>query len=97
LIEEIWKERNIDGKNPLLISRLCFESNIDIHCSEGHTNIKQKSEQNQAKKREQLIEVPKQVIGKLGWIRRRSSSLLGKKVSHIPFGFTKCFFAHMHG
>eukprot|EP00584_Thalassiosira_punctigera_P026734 CAMPEP_0172577586 /NCGR_PEP_ID=MMETSP1067-20121228/138304_1 /TAXON_ID=265564 ORGANISM="Thalassiosira punctigera, Strain Tpunct2005C2" /NCGR_SAMPLE_ID=MMETSP1067 /ASSEMBLY_ACC=CAM_ASM_000444 /LENGTH=219 /DNA_ID=CAMNT_0013370275 /DNA_START=830 /DNA_END=1490 /DNA_ORIENTATION=+ len=49
--EEIRKERNIGGKNPLLICRLCFESNVDIPCSGGRTNMKQKSEHNQAKKR----------------------------------------------
>jgi hypothetical protein len=54
--EEIRKERNIGGKNPLLICRLCFESNVNIPCSGGRTNMKQKSEQNQAKKRKQLNE-----------------------------------------
>ena len=55
-IEEIRKERNIGGKNPLLICRLCFDSNVDIPCSGGRTNMKQKNEQDQSKKRKQLNE-----------------------------------------
>ena len=57
--DEIRKERDIGGKNPLLICRYCFDSNVEIPCSGGRTNMKQKSDQAKRTKRKQLDESEK--------------------------------------
>ena len=44
-VDEIRREKNIGGKNPLLICRYCFDKNIEVPCSGGRTNVKQNSEQ----------------------------------------------------
>ena len=31
------------GKNPLLVCRYCFDKNIEIPCSGGRTNMKEKN------------------------------------------------------
>ncbi len=55
-VEEIRRERNVGGKNPLLVCRYCFDSNIEIPCSGGRTNFKKKKDQQQSTKRKQLKE-----------------------------------------
>ena len=57
------------GKNPLLVCWYCFDKNIEIPCSGGRTNMKEKKDQGQAKKR-QLDESVQQGHRK----ERRSSS-----------------------
>ena len=52
--DEIRKKKDICGKNPLLVCRYCFEKNIEIPCSGGRTNMKQKKDQAQSTKRKQL-------------------------------------------
>ncbi len=52
----IREEKNIGGKNPLLVCQFCFDSNIEIHCSGGRTNMKQKNVQEQSSKRKQMDE-----------------------------------------
>ena len=52
--DEIRKKRDIGGKNPLLVCRYCFDKNIEIPCSGGRTNMKQKKDQAQSTKRKQL-------------------------------------------
>ena len=42
LADEIWTKRDIGGKNPLLICRYCFEMYVEIPCSGGCTNMKEK-------------------------------------------------------
>ena len=45
LANEIRQKRNMGGKNPLLVCRCCFDKNIEIPCSGGRTNMKQKKDQ----------------------------------------------------
>lgn len=52
--DEIRKEKNIGGKNPLLICRYCFDKNIEVPCSGGRTNVKQKKDQAKRAKKRQL-------------------------------------------
>ena len=52
--DEIRKRRDIGGKNPLLLCRYCFDKNIEIPCSGGRTNQKQKTVQSKRNKRKQL-------------------------------------------
>ena len=40
------------GKNPLLVCRYCFDKNIEIPCSGGRTNMNEKKDQGQTKKRQ---------------------------------------------
>ena len=44
------------GKNPLLVCRYCFDKNIEIPCSGGRTNMKEKKDQGQLTKKRQLDE-----------------------------------------
>ena len=44
------------GKNPLLVCRYCFDKNIEIPCSGGRTNMKEKKDQGQRTKKRQLDE-----------------------------------------
>ena len=52
--DEIRKEKNIGGKNPLLICRYCFDKNIEGPCSGGRNNVKQKKDQAKSAKKRQL-------------------------------------------
>ena len=52
--DEIRKNRDIGGKNPLLVCRYCFDKNIEIPCSGGRTNMKEKKDQAQGTKKRQL-------------------------------------------
>ena len=51
LANEIRQKRNVGGKNPLLVCRYCFDKNIEITCSGGRVNIKQKKDQSQRAKK----------------------------------------------
>ena len=42
--DEIWKERDMGGKNPLLVCRYCFDKKIEIPCSVVRTNMKEKKD-----------------------------------------------------
>ena len=44
------------GKNPLLVCRYCFDKSIEIPCSGGRTNMKEKKDQGQGTKKRQLDE-----------------------------------------
>ena len=56
LSEDIRDNRDIGGKNPLLVCRYCFNMNIEIPCSGGCKNQKQKKDQDNRTKRKQLQE-----------------------------------------
>ena len=51
---EIRKERDVGGKNPLLVFRYCFDKNIEMPCSGGRTNMKEKKDQAKQTKKRQL-------------------------------------------
>ena len=53
-VDEIKRRRNIGGKNPLPICRHCFDKKVEILCSGGCTNMKQKADQDVEAKRKQL-------------------------------------------
>ena len=55
-VDEIKRSRNIGGKNPLPICRYCFDKKVEIPCSGGRTNMKQKADQDVQAKRKQLEE-----------------------------------------
>lgn len=57
--EEIRQCRDMKGKNPLIISWCCFDANINIPTSGGHTNFAHKSQQKNNNKRKQLETVVK--------------------------------------
>ena len=48
--------RDIGGKNPLPVCRYCFDMNVEIPCSGGRTNFKEKKDQSKRTKRKQLDE-----------------------------------------
>ena len=48
------KMRDVGGKNPLQISRYCFDSILKVPTSGGSSNKIQKKNQYQAKKKRQL-------------------------------------------
>mmetsp|Transcript_21870 Transcript_21870/g.47533 ORF Transcript_21870/g.47533 Transcript_21870/m.47533 type:complete len:109 (-) Transcript_21870:34-360(-) len=52
--DEIRNNRDIGGKNPLLVCRYCFDKGFEIPCSGGRINVKQKHDQDQRTKRRQL-------------------------------------------
>eukprot|EP00957_Ditylum_brightwellii_P111580 8510830-Ditylum_brightwellii.AAC.1 len=52
--DEIRAKRDIGGKNPLLVCRFCFDSNVEIPCSAGQTNMKEQKDQKRCTKRKQL-------------------------------------------
>jgi hypothetical protein len=55
--DEICKERDMGGKNPLLVCRYCFDKNIEMPCSGGRsTTMKEKKDQGQRTKKRQLDE-----------------------------------------
>ena len=54
--EEIRNKREIGGKNPLLVCRYCFDMKVEIPCSDGRTNIKEKKDQEQRTKKKKLDE-----------------------------------------
>ena len=54
--DEIRRNRDVGGKNPLLVCRFCFDTGVEIPCSGGRTNSKQKRDQKQATKRKELDE-----------------------------------------
>lgn len=74
--DEIRKSRDIGGKNPLLLCRYCFDKNIEIPCSGGRTNQKQKTEQGKRTKRKQLDESIKSGRRKV----RKNPSYAGDKL-----------------
>ena len=41
-VEGIRNKRNMGGKNPLLLCEFCFDSGVELPCSDGHTNMMQK-------------------------------------------------------
>ena len=65
--DEICKERDMGGKNPLLVCRYCFDKNIEIPCSGGRTNMKEKKDQGQRTKKRQLDESVQQGHRKERW------------------------------
>jgi hypothetical protein len=55
------------GKNTLLVCRYCFDKNIEIPCSGGRTNMKEKKDQGQRTKKRQLDESVQQGHRKERW------------------------------
>ena len=52
--EEIIRKRDVGGKNPLSVYMHCFNSNVPLPTSGGSSNVRQKKQQTQEKKRKQL-------------------------------------------
>ena len=54
------------GKNPLLVCRYCFDKNIEIPCSGGRTNMKEKKDQGQKKRRGSWMNLCNKSLGRRG-------------------------------
>mmetsp|Transcript_29715 Transcript_29715/g.62511 ORF Transcript_29715/g.62511 Transcript_29715/m.62511 type:complete len:139 (-) Transcript_29715:48-464(-) len=53
-VDRIRTKRDLEGKNPLLVCRFCFDSKVEIPISGGRTNFAQKKQQEKSRKRRML-------------------------------------------